>query len=91
MTEAPAGSPVFNVATFQSVKKVMAGEIAEVVPAGCYVKMLDGSQTLMIFQDGMTARYVPVPGDFWVQYEDGYQSISPRSAFLAGYVPVAGA
>lgn len=31
------------------------------------------------------ARYVPVPGDFYVVYEDGYESFSPRKAFLEGY------
>ncbi|WP_339468145.1 hypothetical protein, partial [Pseudomonas lurida] len=38
----------------------------------------------------------PNRGDFLVQYEDGYMSISPRKAFLDGYTladaaPVAGA
>jgi hypothetical protein len=36
----------------------------------------------------MTARYTPKVGDYWVVYDgDGYQSISPHEAFLAGYVP----
>ncbi len=34
----------------------------------------------------MWARYIPVPGDFYVQYADGYKSFSPRKAFLEGYV-----
>lgn len=33
----------------------------------------------------MWARYTPVPGDFYVVYADGYQSFSPRKAFLDGY------
>lgn len=33
----------------------------------------------------MWARYTPVPGDFYVQYADGYKSFSPRKAFLEGY------
>jgi hypothetical protein len=33
------------------------------------------------------SRYKPVPGDFFVQYADGYQSFSPRKAFLEGYSP----
>jgi hypothetical protein len=32
-------------------------------------------------------RYTPVPGDYYVLYEDGYNSISPRKAFLEGYSP----
>lgn len=30
-------------------------------------------------------RYMPVDGDFYVIYADGYQSFSPRKAFLEGY------
>ena len=33
----------------------------------------------------MFSRYVPVPGDFYVVYADGYKSFSPRKAFLEGY------
>lgn len=33
----------------------------------------------------MFARYVPLPGDFLVEYEDGYRSFSPRKAFVEGY------
>jgi hypothetical protein len=34
----------------------------------------------------MTVRYTPVAGDFWIVYPDGYQSLSPRKAFVEGYV-----
>lgn len=37
----------------------------------------------------MFARYVPVPGDYYVVYADGYKSFSPRKAFLEGYVSAA--
>lgn len=30
-------------------------------------------------------RYMPVAGDFYVVYADGYKSFSPRKAFLEGY------
>lgn len=33
----------------------------------------------------MFARYMPVIGDYYVVYEDGYASISPRQAFEEGY------
>ena len=33
----------------------------------------------------MFVRYTPAPGDFLVVYEDGYESFSPRKAFLEGY------
>lgn len=35
--------------------------------------------------DEMFARYVPVTGDYYVVYADGYKSFSPRKAFLEGY------
>jgi hypothetical protein len=31
------------------------------------------------------ARYRPQPGDYFVVYDDGYESISPRQAFEDGY------
>jgi hypothetical protein len=81
--------PTDGLQQFQSIKRVLAGEIKEVVPAGCYVQEADGvTQVLRIYPPNMTARYTPKVGDFWVVYDDGYQSISPREAFLAGYVPM---
>jgi hypothetical protein len=35
--------------------------------------------------DGLFTRYRPVPGDYFVVYKDGYESISPRKAFEEGY------
>lgn len=39
--------------------------------------------------EAMFARYEPQPGDFMVFYPDGYQSFSPRKAFLDGYARIA--
>ena len=80
--------PTNGLQQFQSVKRVLAGEITEVVEAGAYVTDEDGTSILRLFPENMTARYTPVPGDVWIVYPDGYQSISPRAAFLEGYVPV---
>jgi hypothetical protein len=33
----------------------------------------------------MFSRYIPVAGDFYVVYADGYKSFSPRKAFTEGY------
>lgn len=78
--------PTDGLASYQSTKIVKAGEITEVVTAGCYVKEANGDAVLRIFEDGMTVRYTPVVGDFWVVYpNDGYQSLSPRKAFVEGY------
>ncbi len=78
--------PTGGLAEYRSIKHVRAGEITEIVPAGCYVREADGSAILRIFEPKMTERYQPQVGDFWVIYKDGYQSLSPRQAFLSGYV-----
>lgn len=82
-----AKAPVDDLTRYKSIKEVRAGEITEVVAAGCYVQSSDPSQTVLrIFEPNMTARYEPKVGDFWIVYPDGYQAISPRRAFLEGYV-----
>jgi hypothetical protein len=78
--------PTDNLEQWQSIKRVLAGRITECVPAGCYVEGADGDTILRIFEPGMTVRYNPVPGDYWIVYEDGYQSISPKGVFESGYV-----
>ena len=84
--------PAFpGLAEYRSIKRVHAGEITEVVPAGCYVRTADPDYgVLLTYAPNMTTRYTPVPGDFWVVYPgDGYAAISPRQAFLDGYLPIA--
>lgn len=39
--------------------------------------------------DVICARYFPVPGDYYVVYDDGYASISPAKAFEEGYTRLA--
>jgi hypothetical protein len=79
--------PTDGLQQYQSIKRVLAGQITEVVPAGCYVQETDGTAVLRVYEPGMTARYTPVVGDYWVVYqEDGYQSLSPKAVFEAGYV-----
>jgi hypothetical protein len=81
--------PTDGLTQYQSIKRVLAGEITEVVAAGCYVKQASGDTILRIYEPNMATRYSPSVGDFWVVYpEDGYQSLSPRKAFLAGYIPL---
>lgn len=38
--------------------------------------------------DDLILRYRPEPGDFFVVYDGGYESISPRAAFLDGYTRI---
>lgn len=74
---------------FQSKKVVRARRIEEVVTRadGVYVRFEDfgpfEADTRLPAE--VMARYTPGPGDFVVEYQDGYQSISPASAFEGGY------
>lgn len=54
----------------------------------------DNTVTLPITTEGfepvtvhpkVVQRYMPMPGDYLVTYDDGYQSISPGKAFEDGY------
>lgn len=77
--------PTDQMAHFQSIKVVKAGRIIEVGDAGCVVENAGAGAVLRAYPDNMTVRYTPVVGDYWVVYDDGYQSISPKAAFEAGY------
>jgi len=74
---------------FKSTKVVSASEIAAVTETGCWLNC-DAPEYLVFrpFQPNMTARYTPVPLDYWIVYPDGYEAISPRQAFLEGYTAI---
>lgn len=80
--------PTGDMQMYRSRKLVRAGRITEVVEAGCYVENADGSTTLRLYDEGMTVRYKPVVGDYWIVYDGNYQSLSPKAAFEPGYVAV---
>ena len=87
MKATPMTEPTDGLAQYQSIKRVLAGKITEVVDAGCYVQNADGSTSVLrLYAPNMTARYTPVVGDWWMVYEDGYQSLSPAKMFEEGYV-----
>jgi hypothetical protein len=82
---------------YQCHKKVWALKVKQVLvhdPAGGDpgVEFAGGH---LIFEDERYAprpfdakfweRHKPKDGDYWVQYEDGYQSMSPAAAFENGY------
>lgn len=76
---------------YQSIKKVWALEIASVEYFPHGPPTLIFQETMYapkVVQPDVFARYTPVAGDFFVVYEDGYQSISPRKAFVEGYVKI---
>lgn len=45
----------------------------------------ENSSMVVKAANNMFARYTPVAGDYYVVYDDGYASISPRQAFEEGY------
>jgi hypothetical protein len=74
---------------YKSHKQVWALQIGEglkVNPDGSVVlPIVDSGYEPVTVERGVVQRYMPMPGDFYVVYEDGYKSISPRKAFLEGY------
>lgn len=71
---------------YQCIKIVQALEIDSVVGETMY--FIQPRQIMARAKPGMFTRYTPVKGDFLVIYEDGYESVSPRTAFLKGYVRI---
>lgn len=67
-------------------KEVWALKIAAVDGARV-VFAEEGFQPLSV-DPKMFARYKPVAGDYYVQYDDGYQSFSPAKAFEEGYTRI---
>lgn len=74
---------------FQCHKQVNAAPITHI----------DGTKLLLQADDGegvvpiavsmeFIERHKPKPGDYFVEYEDGYTSISPASAFESGYAEI---
>jgi hypothetical protein len=86
MNEAPG----IEMPRYKSHKTVWALEIAAVSRYGDsegdrWLEFADRGYAGMAAPAEMFARYMPIPGDFYVQYADGYKSFSPRKAFLEGY------
>jgi hypothetical protein len=49
--------------------------------------VLDGHENVKI-DEAMVARYMPVPGDYYVVQEDGYAYVNPKAVFERKYSPV---
>jgi hypothetical protein len=71
---------------YRSHKQVWALEIHTVV--GRYLTFRDAGYAGIMCPEPMFSRYTPVPGDFYVVYDDGYKSFSPRKAFVEGYTKI---
>lgn len=86
-------APGIEMPRYQSHKKVWALQIKSTGEA-------PGGQVRLEFEEAgyapiwlpleMFSRYMPVPGDYYVVYDDGYKSISPAKAFEEGYRLVSG-
>ena len=71
---------------YRSHKQVWALEIDTV--SGNRLTFRDAGYAAIAAPAEMFTRYTPVPGDFYVVYDDGYKSFSPRKAFVEGYTKI---
>jgi hypothetical protein len=86
MTIMDAGAPMPQ---YQSHKKVWALQIDHV--DGDTIHFVQGGRFApRQAKNGMFARCTPVRGDYFVVYDDGYESISPQKAFEEGYTLIGG-
>jgi hypothetical protein len=77
-----------ELARWQSHKVVRAGKVISLtfgVQVSVSVEAADGGYTVIDVPSKVFARGRPEPGDYFVVYDDGYQSWSPKAIFEAGY------
>jgi len=67
-------------------KEVSALKIQEI--NGLTLTFIDPGYPPIDVEPLIFARYYPVPGDYYVVYDDGYASISPAKAFEDGYTKI---
>jgi hypothetical protein len=85
------GAPQIEMPRYACHKRVWALEISAVgEPHNGLISLAfkDKGYAGKSVPENMFSRYTPVPGDFYVVYDDGYKSFSPRKAFLEGYTKV---
>lgn len=74
---------------YKCKKVVMAGLILSVAIAGSVVALSvdtgEGEPKLFELPTTAIVRYKPEAGDYLVEYDGGYQAISPKQAFEDGY------
>jgi hypothetical protein len=64
---------------------VHAQRIEDVENLGVVVQLQLENGTKYHANSGMTARYMPVPGDYLVTQDDGYQYLNPKEVFERKY------
>ena len=80
------GSAGAEMPRYRSHKEVWALKITYV--DGDLLAFADAGHAPMRVDPKMFARYTPVPGDYFVVYRDGYESISPGKEFEDGYTHI---
>lgn len=68
---------------YQSHKKVHALKIKHI--SGKLMLFDDERYMPITASNSLFVRYTPVPGDYYIVYDDGYESISPAKVFEDGY------
>lgn len=72
---------------YQCHKRVWALQISVVDEIAGELEVLGGFQDLEVGVEWIE-RHKPEPGGYYVQYEGGYTSYSPKEAFEAGYTRI---
>ena len=85
--------PTMEMPRYACHKKVWALEIKTInrmVPGKVTLSFVDKGYAPITFDenDPMFLRYSPIQRDYYVVYEDGYRSLSPRKAFIEGYTRI---
>lgn len=76
---------IANISENESAERPKTGEPLTQHP-GYMLTFAEQGYAPKSVQYNVVSRYFPQPGDFFVVYDDGYESISPRKPFLDGYM-----
>ncbi len=85
--------PAIEMPRYRSHKRVWALQIKSldfVNERGTRLSFEEEGYAPIIAPLEMFSRYQPEPGDYYVVYDDGYKSFSPKKAFQEGYARIDG-
>jgi hypothetical protein len=86
MTESGADA---EMPRYQCHKQVHALKIAMIEGPGPWkITPEDARYAAFECPPEMFSRFTPMPGDYYVVYDDGYKSFSPAKAFEEGYTRI---
>lgn len=69
-------------------KKVEGDQIVGMTELDNFTRLHMRCGATVTVDDGWIKRHTPRVGGYYVVYEDGYTSFSPREAFEKGYAPI---